>query len=85
MTHALKTWTEFYKDVESGEKNFEVRRNDRQFKVGDKLLLQEWDHITKKHTGKETERWITYILPGRIDFGVFADFIVIGLKPLSEF
>jgi hypothetical protein len=83
MTHALKTWPEFYKAVESGEKTFEVRRMDRPFKVGDTLLLQEWDNNKMEYTGAETKRTVSYILAGDVNkFGLFSDFCVMGLKDL---
>ena len=37
MTHALKTWTKFYSEICRWEKNFEVRKFDRPFKIGEKL------------------------------------------------
>jgi hypothetical protein len=80
MTHSLKTWPEYYKAVESGAKNFEVRRNDRPFKVGDTLLLQEWDNIRGMYTGEEVRKEVTYILKGSKEFGVSSDFVVMGLK-----
>jgi hypothetical protein len=84
MTHALKTWPEFYKAVESGDKNFELRRFDRPFKVGDVLLLQEWDKDTQEYTGHELKRTITYILSGNVNrFGLFADFCVLGIKKID--
>ena len=42
MEHELKTWVCFYNPVISGKKTFEVRQNDRGFKVGDTLLLKEF-------------------------------------------
>lgn len=40
--HRLKAWPEFYTALAAGTKTFEFRPNDRDFKVGDLLLLQEW-------------------------------------------
>lgn len=39
--HYLKSLPAFFNDLESGLKNFEIRRNDRGFKPGDMLVLQE--------------------------------------------
>ena len=86
MTHALKTWKEFYEAVESGDKTFEVRRADRPFKVGDDLLLQEWDKDKKEYTGRETKRRIIYILQGDVkSFGLFADFCVMSIKEIENY
>lgn len=52
-THALKIWPQFFPDVESDIKKFELRRNDRGFKVGDRLLLQEFETQTLSYTGRE--------------------------------
>lgn len=85
MTHALKTWPEFYKAVESGKKKFEVRVNDRPFKTGDILLLQEYDNDVKQYTGKELQKRITYILNGNTAFGVFSECVVMSLESLEPF
>jgi hypothetical protein len=41
MTHELKCWPEFFKPIQSGEKTFELRRNDRNFHLNDILILKE--------------------------------------------
>ncbi len=43
MIHQLKILPEHFDDVISGIKTFEVRRNDRDFHVGDMLALNEHD------------------------------------------
>jgi hypothetical protein len=43
VTHVLKTWPEFFQATLNGRKKFELRRNDRDFRVADELRLQEWD------------------------------------------
>ena len=62
MMHTLKCWPAYYEAVKSGQKNFEIRKNDRPFVVGDTMLLREWDPGTKQYTGREAKRKITYIL-----------------------
>lgn len=43
MIHGLKIAPEYFDAVRRGVKNFELRKNDRDFKVGDYLALNEWD------------------------------------------
>lgn len=86
VTHNLKTWPSNYADIKSGKKPFDVRRFDRDYAVGDRLMLQEWDpdgvpDVGDKpgaYTGKSQAVEITYILVGR--FGVPADIAVMGIK-----
>jgi len=40
--HELKTWPHFYRAIIVGEKTFEIRKNDRDFKVGDTLVFKEF-------------------------------------------
>lgn len=61
MNHKLKIQPEYFKEVCTGMKSFEIRRNDRDFKVGDKLLLQEYLPDSESYTGRVVERKITYI------------------------
>ncbi len=41
-THTLKVWPEFYDAIQAGVKTWEFRRDDRGFRVGDELVLEEW-------------------------------------------
>lgn len=38
----LKCWPPHFAAVADGKKTFELRRNDRNFQVGNRLLLREW-------------------------------------------
>ena len=61
MTHELKIQPEYFNAVLMGAKTFEIRKNDRGYKVGDTLILKEWIPITRTYTGKELARKVTYI------------------------
>lgn len=50
-THELKTWPQYWNDVSMGRKTVEVRLNDRGFRVGDTLVLREWDPKVRAYTG----------------------------------
>jgi hypothetical protein len=55
--HALKTDPDFFQAVWNGTKTFEYRRNDRDFKVGDTLVLKEtkYSSVEMKMEGKPLE------------------------------
>ena len=42
MTHHLKTKPEYFQAVINGKKPFEIRLNDRDFKQGDRVILEEY-------------------------------------------
>lgn len=52
--HELKTINPHFENLRCGVKKFEVRLNDRNFKVGDILTLREWEN------NKYTERFIRF-------------------------
>ena len=76
MEHDLKTLPQYFEPLASGPKTFEIRRNDRDFRVGDVLLLREWDPTTATHTGRTCRRRVTYVLA---DFGLLAGYVCMGL------
>lgn len=56
-----KCWSEYFKKILSGEKNFELRLADWQCQPGDVLVLREWDPETKEYTGRQIEKEVTYV------------------------
>ena len=81
--HRLKLWREFFNDVKSGRKPYELRRDDRGYSVGDILFLQEYDpagtsYNGGSYTGRETEKVITSKTPGG-RFGLDPGYCILGL------
>lgn len=76
--HELKILPKWYEDVESSKKNFEIRRNDRDFKVGDTLVLQEYKEGS--YTGRQITRKIQYIYQGNGDYGLSEGYCILGLE-----
>lgn len=62
MIHGLKCLPEFYSAVCLGVKTFEIRRDDRDFQVGDTLMIQEYDADMNKYTGRYIFVRVQYIL-----------------------
>ncbi|HGW4349210.1 DUF3850 domain-containing protein [Klebsiella pneumoniae] len=60
VIHDLKIGPLFFNAVANGEKKAEVRKNDRNFKCGDFLLLREWDG---KYSGNKLVVKVTHICP----------------------
>jgi len=77
--HELKTWPRQFAALVSGDKGYEIRRNDRPFNVGDTLLLREWDPIAKTYTGATQLRTIAHITTGP-DWGLPEFLCVLGFK-----
>jgi len=75
--HHLKTWPESFVPLKIGTKTFEVRENDRDFQVGDVLVLREWDPDTQMLTGRVEMRRVLFILQGK--FGLPDDVCVMSL------
>ena len=81
MTHTLKTWKLFFQPQYDGEKLFELRKDDRPYKVGDKFLSQEYDSKKNEYTGREAMFIIVYILRDAEFFGLKKDYCILQLKP----
>lgn len=83
MIHELKTWTEYYDRIVSGEKKFEIRKNDRDFQVGDTLLLQEYFPNLKQYSENVMKVKVTYILHGPA-FGIEKDYCVMSIQHIAD-
>ncbi len=57
-----KTWTDAFEKVLSGEKTFDARLANFECKIGDILVLEEYNPKLKKYTGRKIEKEITFIL-----------------------
>ncbi|MED0649883.1 DUF3850 domain-containing protein [Aeribacillus pallidus] len=59
--HELKVLPQYFDPLVKRIKTFEIRKNDRDFRVGDILVLKEFDPETNMYTGRIVERKVTYI------------------------
>ena len=83
----MKISPEYWEDVRTRKKTFEVRRNDRDFKLGDSLILRchSKDDAGALVEDRSRDNWpydlrrlVTYILPGG-QFGIDPDYVVLGI------
>lgn len=80
--HVLKIWPIYYEAVLEGRKRFEIRRNDRDFKVGDCMVVQEFDPVTETYAGEMQTLVVTYMAQGV--FGLPADVCVMSVDRFPQ-
>jgi hypothetical protein len=74
VDHELKILPEYFKQVKLERKLFEIRKNDRDFKVHNQVALREWTGT--EYTGRWLEVEITYIT----DYEQKDGYIVFGIR-----
>lgn len=72
----LKIEPKYFEAQEKGNKNFEIRKNDRGYQVGDLLFLHEYEN--NQYTGRLLVRKVTYITAYKQKEG----YVVLGTKPV---
>lgn len=82
MEHELKVWPEYWDVLVSGEKSFEVRRDDRGFQKGDVLILRRTHAGSARvdTTFPALRRRVAWILTGG-QFGIEAGYVVMAVVP----
>lgn len=62
VDHELKSWPQFFRAIMAGDKTHDLRRSDdRNFRVGDRILLREFDPQSEAYTGETALVDVTYI------------------------
>lgn len=74
MIHQLKVLPDYYQAIVDRRKTFEIRKNDRDFQVGDLVILKEFNgaEFTKRHTKAQ----ITYIC----DYAQNENYVVFSIR-----
>lgn len=81
MIHDVKENIKYFDDVLYGIKEFEIRRNDRDYQVGDTLVLREYDG--NEYTGRQIARKIKYMHIGTGEYGLSDGYCVLGLHDIA--
>jgi hypothetical protein len=79
VDHTLKTEQPWFDLVVEGVKNFEIRKNDRDYKEGDILELLEYDQQTKQFTDDYVIAKVELVC----EFAQKEGWVVMGIKVLS--
>jgi len=83
-THELKCWQPFFNDIKSGLKTFEIRYNDRNYQVGDYLILNEYNPKTEIY-GDSIKCEITWILTDPNFVSLLKEgYIVMSIKVVED-
>lgn len=78
IEHKVKSWPQLFEAALSGAKSHDMRKcADRDYRVGDKLRLQEYDPASGRYTGRELLMKITYITSAKFPCALSGD----GLHP----
>lgn len=85
MTHAVKTWKLYFELQDKEQKLFELRKDDRPYKIGDKFLSQEFDQHKNEYTGRENTYRIIYILRDAEMFGLKQGYCILQLAPIETY
>lgn len=82
MTHELKCERRWWLEIVRGGKRAEVRRHDRDYQVGDSLILRET--VKGHHTGRAIRCYISNILTHeRFPTGIQPGFSVLSIEGVS--
>lgn len=76
-THELKILPEYFNEIMSLNKQFELRKDDRDYKVGDFIILKEY--VDGAYTGRESGCFkISYILRNCPEYGLMEGYCILG-------
>ena len=83
MIHELKIKSNYFELVKHEQKKFELRKDDRDFNVGDVLKLNEIDE-NGNPTGNYVKRKVMYILRDCPEYGLQDGYCILSLGFMRE-
>ena len=83
MTHELKCLVEPFQAKWDGDKNWEFRKNDRDYKIGDILKEREYDAEKNVYSSREILEEVTWILHGGT-FGVPEGYVIMSTREIVK-
>lgn len=76
MIHNFKINSIYFEPVINKKKTFEIRKNDRNFRLGDYICLNEWNPEENAYTGRSVKGQIIYIT----NYEQKDNYVVFGFK-----
>lgn len=74
--HIIKELPEYFRAAKEGRKRFEIRRDDRDYQIGDTLQLAEFDGTG--FTGNFMEVKLEYVLRDCPQYGLMPGYCIFG-------
>lgn len=71
-----KILPQYFQEVQSGKKNFELRKDEDNIQEGDILVLNEFNDGSS--TGRSVIRRVTYVLRNVPEYGLQEGYCIIG-------
>lgn len=81
MTHELKILPQYFNDIITGHKRFELRKDDRGFAKGDTLRLRLYDQ-KEGYLGPVVRAEIDYILRDVPEYGLMEGYAILGIHKI---
>ena len=64
--HQVKSWMQFWDAINDMRKTHDLRKNDRDYRVGDYMSLVRWDQFSGRATGEDQLVKITFITDNKV-------------------
>ncbi len=80
MEHDLKTYTKYFNQLQQGEKTFELRKDDRDYKVDDIITLSDYCPLKDEYLGRCLSYRIIGILSNCEEFGLMKGYCILSIK-----
>lgn len=78
MIHHIKIWPRFYDEVAGGQKTSQLRRDDRNYNIGDQLTMEEYDPELEIYTGRTVRAFVTDKITDCV--GLIPEYCILSIK-----
>jgi len=89
MRHELKIHPAYFNAIVDGDKNFEIRKDDKGFQKGDNIELREWNpDLKNEYTPEEIGRYTGRTIGAKIGYVTAYEqqkgYVVFSLKQIMK-